>query len=227
MTIWIFLSGILAPALFWIGYFTYKDRLRPEPFTRMGIAYLLGIASAVACVFVLRGALPLLGLPYDPSPLIETDRLAYLLYSVGITGFWEEAFKFFPFVFIVLRFPSFDEKTDGILYASFIALGFATYENILYLPHMDGLELFGRAFASPLTHTIFASIWGYAVGSAHMRNRPRVPAAAIGLLLAGTCHGLFNFLTTSSELRVLGSLLILAVWIWQIRVLEREGEKKA
>ena len=130
MTVWIFLSGILAPALFWIAYFMYKDRLRPEPFTRMGISY---------------------------------------------------------------------------------------------LPHLEGFALFGRAFASPLTHTIFASIWGYTVGSAHIEGRGRIRAAVLGLILAGTCHGLFNFLTTSAGLRVLGSLLILAVWIWQIRVLEREA----
>jgi RsiW-degrading membrane proteinase PrsW (M82 family) len=134
-------------------------------------------------------------------------------------------FKFLPFGFIVLRFPSFDEKTDGILYASFIALGFATYENILYLPHLEGFELFGRAFASPLTHTIFSSIWGYRVGLAHMRGRSRVQAAVTGLILAGTCHGLFNFLTTSAELRVLGSLLILVVWIWRITILERSAKR--
>lgn len=224
MSVWIILSGILAPALFWVGYFYYKDRFRPEPFTRMGTAYLLGIASALGCVYALRLA-PLFGLPFDPSALLEGDRLSYLLYSVGITGMMEELFKFLPFGFIVLRFPSFDERTDGILYASFIALGFATYESILYLPHLEGLELFGRAFASPLTHTIFSSIWGYTVGLAYMRGRSRIRAAVIGLILAGTCHGLFNFLTTSAELRVLGSLLILAVWIWRIRILERSAKR--
>ncbi len=184
----------------------------------------LGIAAALGCVYALRLA-PLFGLPFDPSALLEGDRLSYLLYSVGITGMMEELFKFLPFGFIVLRFPSFDERTDGILYASFIALGFATYENILYLPHMEGFELFGRAFASPLTHTIFSSIWGYTVGLAYMRGRSRIRAAVIGLILAGTCHGLFNFLTTSAELRVLGSLLILAVWIWRIRILERSAKR--
>jgi RsiW-degrading membrane proteinase PrsW (M82 family) len=223
MSVWLILSGILAPALFWLGYFTYKDRFQPEPFTRMGTSYLLGIAAALACVFTLRLFLPPLGLPHDPSALMEGDRLSWLLYSVGITGMIEEMFKFLPFGLIVLRFPCFDERTDGIIYASFIALGFATYENILYLPHLEGFELFGRAFASPLTHTIFSSIWGYAVGSAYMQRRSQIRAALIGLALAGTCHGLFNFLTTSPGLRVLGSLLILVVWIWRIRFLERSA----
>ncbi len=221
MTVWIIISGIFTPALFWIGYFYTKDRYRPEPLIRIGVSYLLGIAAALACAHTLRLALPPLGLPYDPSALMEADRLSWLLYSVGITGIVEEMFKFLPFAFLVLRFPSFNERSDGVIYASFIALGFASYENILYLPTLEGFALFGRAFASPLTHTIFASIWGYAVGSAHMMNRSRVRAAVIGLILAGLCHGLFNYLTTSPGLRVLGSLLILGVWIWRIRFLER------
>ncbi|MGB2907612.1 MAG: PrsW family glutamic-type intramembrane protease [Candidatus Aminicenantaceae bacterium] len=225
MSVWLILSGILAPALFWLGYFTYKDRFQPEPLTRMGTSYMLGIAAALACAHTLRLILPILGLPDDPSALMEGDRLSWLLYSVGITGIVEEMFKFLPFAYIVLRFPSFDELSDGVIYASIIALGFASYENTLYLPYLEGFELFGRAFASPLTHTIFSSIWGYAVGSAHMQGRSQIRAALIGLALAGTCHGLFNFLTTSPELRVLSSILILAVWIWRIRFLERSADR--
>mgnify|MGYP000137356820 CR=1 FL=1 len=132
MSVWIILSGIAAPALFWIGYFVYKDRFQPEPLLRIGAAYLLGLAAAAACVYALR-VLPLIGLPYDPSALMESDRLGFLFYSVGITGLAEELFKFLPFWLFVIRFPSFDEKTDGILYACFIALGFASLENILIL----------------------------------------------------------------------------------------------
>lgn len=222
MSVWIILSGIAAPALFWIGYFIYKDRFKPEPLLRIGAAYLLGLAAAAACVYALR-ALPLFGLPYDPSALMESDRLGFLFYSVGITGLAEELFKFLPFLVFVIRFPSFDEKTDGILYACFIALGFASLENILILPHLEGFDLVGRAIASPLTHTIFSSIWGYAVGMAHISGRPLLRPALIGLFLAALCHGLFNFLTTSVVLHVFSALLILGVWIWRICFLERNA----
>jgi RsiW-degrading membrane proteinase PrsW (M82 family) len=219
MSPWILFSGILAPALFWASYFYAKDRFQPEPLTRIGTAYLLGIGSALLCVQALR-VLPFLHLPYDPSGWMEGNRLRFLLYSVGITGLAEEFFKFLPFRIFVLRFRCFDEKTDGILYASFIALGFSSLENILYLPHLSGLELFGRAFASPLTHTIFSSIWGYTVGVAHISGGSRGKAAALGLGLAALSHGLFNFFTTSASLRIGASLLILGIWVWRIRILE-------
>ncbi len=220
MNVWIGLSGILSPALFWMGYFYYKDRFQPEPLERIGAAYILGMAAALACLNALR-VLPQVGLPDDPSALMEGDRIGFLIYSLAVTGLVEEAFKVAPFFLFVLRFQCFDEATDGILYACFIALGFASVENIRYLPYLEGWELLGRAFASPLTHTIFSSLWGYSIGRAHMAGAPRFKAAAVGLSLAAVSHGLFNFFTASAALRFLSSLLILSIWIWRIRLLER------
>ncbi len=220
MTLWIFLSGILAPALFWIGYFYYKDRFKPEPFKYIGTAYILGIFSGFLC-FQFFKLLPLIGIPEDPSALMESHRIQFLGYSVGVIGVLEEAFKFLPFILIIMRFKSIDEKTDGIIYASTIALGFASFENLWYLRYMEGLEFLGRAFASPLTHTIFSSIWGYTCGMARILDKSLLRASLVGLLFAAVTHGLFDFLTTSSALRVISAVLILIIWIWRMRVLER------
>lgn len=224
MSIWIILSGIIAPAIFWLGYLYFKDRVQPEPFRTIGITYILGILSAIIAIQIFN-VLPLLRIPEDPSALMDTNRLQFLLYSIGIIGFIEECCKFLPFFFIVLRFKFFDEKVDGIIYASIIALGFASYENSRYLVYMEGLELFGRAFASPLTHAIFSSIWGYSVGVAWLKSRSILKASVLGVGLAALVHGLFNFFTTSPALRVGASILILIIWIWQIRVIEKLGHK--
>jgi RsiW-degrading membrane proteinase PrsW (M82 family) len=225
MTGWIVVSGIIAPAIFWMGYFYYKDRFQPEPLRRIGLAYLLGLATAYACLKFFE-LLPLVGIPYDPSGFMQSHRIQYLAYSIGVTGLFEELFKFIPFFIIVLHFKTFDEETDGIIYASTIALGFSSFENIGYLPYLEGFELFGRAFASPLTHTIFSSIWGYSVGMAKLKGRSLFSAALFGILLAAFCHGVFNFFTTSASLRIASSLLILAIWIWRIRILEKSIPEK-
>lgn len=220
MTFWIILSGIIAPAIFWICYFYYKDRFQPEPIRNLGISYLLGIATAFACI-KFYGLLPFVGLPDDFSALMNSHRIQFLLYSLGVTGVVEEFFKLLPFLFIITRFKAFDEKIDGIIYASMIALGFASFENISYLAYMDGLELVGRAFASPLTHTIFSSIWGYAIGVARIYKKSILTASLWSILLAAFIHGIFNFFTTSPALRLLSALVILLIWIWRIRILER------
>lgn len=222
MTVWIILSGIIAPAVFWSGYLYYKDRFQPEPIRNLGITYILGLIAAYACM-KFYGLLPLVGIPDDPSALMETQSLEYFFYSLGVIGLVEELFKFLPFLFIILRLKAFDETIDGIVYASTIALGFASFENIYYLKYLEGFELFGRAFASPLTHTIFSSIWGYTVGKARIHGKSLFKASLIGLSIAALVHGVFDFLTISPTLRIAASLIVLIIWIWRIRVMERSS----
>jgi len=222
MTLWIFLSAIIAPAIFWIFYFYYKDRFRPEPIVYLGLAYIFGILAAFACSRFYT-ILPLIGLPYDPSFMMESHRVQFLFYSIGVTGIVEEFFKFLPFLVIMATFKCFDEKIDGIVYASIIALGFASYENMGYLVYMSGFELFGRAITSPLTHTIFSSVWGYAVGNARIHKKSIFKASVTGLLLAAFFHGIFNFFTTSSVLRIFAVLVIFIIWVWRIRIMEKLG----
>jgi RsiW-degrading membrane proteinase PrsW (M82 family) len=230
MTLILILSGIIAPAFFWIGYFYYKDRFQPEPLINIGISYLLGFAAGFACIKSYN-LLILLGLPGDASLLMERHGLPFLLYCLGVVGLLEELLKFLPFILIVIRLKAFDERVDGIIYASVIALGFASYENLHYLPLLDGFPLFGRAIASPLTHTIFASIWGYFAGTACLVSKSASTpqncrgiiwkACIKGLLFASLFHGLFDFLTTSPTLRLLSTGIILGIWLWQINKIEK------
>jgi RsiW-degrading membrane proteinase PrsW (M82 family) len=183
------------------------------------------LVTAYGCV-KFYGLLPLIGIPEDPSALMESHGLQFFFYSLGVIGLIEEFFKFLPFILITLRLKAFDEIIDGIVYASTIALGFASFENIYYLAHLEGLELFGRAFASPLSHTIFSSIWGYTVGKARIQGKSMFKASLIGLLIAAAVHGIFDFFTISPPLRVVASLIILVIWIWRIRVMEKSSREK-
>jgi hypothetical protein len=64
------------------------------------------------------------------------------------------------------------------------------------------------------------------VGCAFLKKKNLILPALAGILLAGLCHGLFNFLTASSKLRFFGALLILGLWIWVIAKLEGQKRKK-
>jgi RsiW-degrading membrane proteinase PrsW (M82 family) len=239
MTVILIVSGIIAPALSWIGYFYYKDRSQPEPVLNIAVTYILGFAAAYVC-FKSYSLLPLLGLPEDASILMEEHGLPFLFYCLGVVGLLEELLKFLPFILIVVRFRAFDERVDGIIYASVIALGFASYENLHYLPLLDGFALFGRAIASPLTHTIFASIWGYSAGLAYLKYKSDKSgqarwrtwmASIIGLIIASLFHGIFDYLTTSPTLRIVSTAVILAIWVWQLRRIDKlnqedNGDKK-
>jgi RsiW-degrading membrane proteinase PrsW (M82 family) len=224
MSLGLVLSLIFVPAIFWIGYFYCHGRFKPEPLTLTAFTYLLGFLSGWLCLRFYAPLLSIPGITADPE-IVPGLNLLFLVYCVIAVGLVEEIFKFLPFL-IVMRFSDFNEEIDGIFYASACALGFASYENVHYLPGLAGFALFGRAIASPLSHIVFASVWGHMVGSARIRKKRFWPALFKGVGLAALLHGLFDFFTLSPLLRFLAALLILAVWLWRILILERLAERK-
>jgi RsiW-degrading membrane proteinase PrsW (M82 family) len=212
-------AGLLAPALFWIGYLYYNDRIHPEPFAPVGATYVLGIASGFVGLqaYVLAESF---GMP-EAFVLSETNRPAFFLYVVGFVGVVEELVKALPFFLVVLRFKHFDEIIDGIVYASVIALGYATYENILYLPYMDGPERWGRAIASPLVHLMFASVWGVAVARAHIERTSLLRATLPSVAIAAAVHGVYDFVSTDPVFAPAAALVIGVVWVWWMRTVRQ------
>jgi RsiW-degrading membrane proteinase PrsW (M82 family) len=217
-----FVTVILAPALFWLLYHRWKDRHRPEPVPAMVLAYVAGIGAGWIGLAV-YGWLYWIGLTADPYGLAESNVAGLLAYTVLIVGPVEELVKFLPFIVICARLPAFDEEIDGVVYASAVALGFASYENFQYMRFLEGVDLAARSIASPLMHAMFASVWGFAYGRARMRGDSMVLACAAGLALSALLHGLYDFLALSVSpwIRPTAALLILVIWIWRMRLFRR------
>lgn len=221
MTVLLIIAAIISPAVFWILYLRYKDRFRPEPLLMMGGAFLLGFFSSHMYLNFTQ-FLSGVGIPPDQSFFIFDGSFLSLVYLIFIVGFFEELFKLFPFIFVVKWFREFDERIDGIIYSSVVALGFAAYENLIYLPYISGSELIGRAIASPLTHSVFASLWGHYIGALIFNKTKNYKKVLAFFIFSFTLHGLYNYFSLSATLRILSSLLILLIWIWRIRVIENE-----
>ena len=213
---------LIAPALFWAAYHYYHDRHKPEPLHYLTLTYVLGIGTGYLGTLSYQG-LTYIDLDVDVFDLAEHNKLGLLLYSVFVIGVVEEVIKFLPFLFICIRLQHFDEPIDGIIYASFIALGFATYENYYYLQILHGVEAIGRAMASPMVHILFSSIWGYLYGRAIMRNKPLWPAALMGVSLAAMVHGLYDFaaLSLTMWVHIVPPIIMLLIWGWRMHLIKR------
>jgi RsiW-degrading membrane proteinase PrsW (M82 family) len=214
------IAPLLLPVLFWASYHYHKDRYLPEPVGHLLLSFFLGIAAAyLGKLFYV--SLDLVGLRFDALVLAETSMLALLAYAVLVIGVVEEIAKLIPFLLVVLRFKKFDEPIDGIIYASFIALGFATVENIGYLPLLTTAENMARGFAGPLVHIMFASIWGYHIGMTFIRGKSLLPTivAAVGVTIL--LHGIYDFVVLAFPAPALpiAAVLILAIWIWRMRLI--------
>lgn len=222
MTLKLLVFALLLPALFWAAWHYYRDRDRPEP-----LHVLLGLlAAGMAAAFAGRlayAALGLVGLRFDAVELAMNNRPALLLYATLVIGPVEELAKFLPFILIVPRLAAHDEERDGVIYASFVALGFSLVENFHYLPYLDGTEAVARGFAAPIVHILFASIWGYYVGRALLDGRPPWRAAAVSLAVSAVLHGMYDFFSLQFAFGMLplAALLILLVWAWRLLLFRR------
>jgi len=161
---------ILVPVTFWAVYHYHKDRHLPEPLLNLAVCFILGLGSAGLSKLMYLGLEPL-GLRYDAVALAAENRLGLLAFALLAIGPIEELAKMLPFVLIALRFKVFDEPLDGIIYASFIALGYAAAENVYYAEFLTPLEVAARGFASPVVHMLFASIWAHWITQAWLTGK--------------------------------------------------------
>jgi RsiW-degrading membrane proteinase PrsW (M82 family) len=208
---------ILLPVLFWAGYHYYKDRHQPEPILNLLFCFLLGIAASYLSKSMYI-ALETVNLRHDAYELAATNLWQLLAYSIFIIGGIEETAKLIPFLIFAIRFKAFDENLDGIIYASFIALGYAAMENFHYLQYLTQSEAMYRGFAGPLVHILFASVWGYQIGIARLAGRPLVLVSFVAVTIAAILHGFYDFIVIALPISALplSAALILAVWIWRL-----------
>jgi len=213
---------LLIPLAFWAAYHYYHDRHRPEPLGHLLLCILLGAAAA----YLSRGiywSLGLLGLRYDALALAAENLPGLFAYAVLGIGLTEELAKLIPFLVVVLRFHELDEPMDGIVYASFIALGYAVVENLHFLQFLEPGAAIARGFAGPLVHIVFASLWGYHIGCARVAGRSILKPALASFAAAALLHGIYDFIVLgfSETALLVAALLIVAAWLWRLRLIRR------
>jgi len=210
-----------APILFWAGYHYHKDRHLPEPLGHLFLAMILGVGSYFLGLLMYR-ALGLVGLRFDAFVLAENNPAGLFLYAIGVIGLIEELAKMAPFLLVVVRFREFDEPIDGIIYGSFIALGFAAVENWRYLPFLTGWEGLARGFAGPVVHMVFASIWSWWIGRALLAGKQLLPVVLGALAFTALLHGIYDFIVIAlPSLLPVSAALILGIWMWRLQLIRR------
>jgi len=213
----ILILPVILPVLFWAWYHYHKDRHLPEPPSHLAAAFLLGgVAFGLGKLMYI--GLGYLGLRFDAYLLADTNQLGLFLYALLAIGPIEELVKLIPFLLVIRHFPEFDEPIDGIIYASFIALGFATLENIQYLEFVTSGEALARGFAGPVIHMAFASIWGYYIGRACLRRERLMATILLALGATAILHGIYDYLVIALPRFALpaSALMVVGIWLWRM-----------
>ena len=184
----IFTGIILAfiPAAIWIVFFYRQDRLEPEPKSLVLTVFILGglLATAVG--------IPLVSL-YNLTGWLYDNFWINLLGAILVVGFSQEFLKYAAVRFSVFNSAEFDERIDGIIYATAAGLGFATVLNIVFVVSSGGVNLgMGaiRVVLTALAQASFAGVTGYFMGKEKFDHKQAwwMPA---GLILASVLNGVF------------------------------------
>lgn len=194
-----------------LGFYIYKkDNIEKEPKSLLLKTIISGILGGVI-VILLSIILKIPKYSYD-TPL-ET-----LFYSFILVSLIEEAIKFILFYLFCYKKKEFNYRYDGIVYASFLALGFATYENILYVfTTQDIITAIYRGVLTVPAHVFFAIFMGYYFGLAkhHRRynqEKKERKNLALAFLTPFVLHGFFDYaLLSKSSIGLMFFLLFIFV----------------
>jgi RsiW-degrading membrane proteinase PrsW (M82 family) len=174
-----------------LGAMYYVDRLdakRPEPRSSVRRVAMGGALMALPCM----GAEFILG----SSVQMPTVLTQIIFQAFVVAGCIEELGKLITVRLLIWDHPEFDERMDGIVYATRAGLGFALVENVWYLFRFaPDVQTFAymfavRALLAVPGHAIWAGYMGYF--AARRRFDKRGPGFLGGWLIAVFLHGSYD-----------------------------------
>lgn len=137
--------------------FIYKnDRKEKEPMALLMKLFVYGVIVSYPVSF----AEEIVSLPIDS--LTTKGSFPYaILTAFVVAALCEEVGKFIVMRYLVWKDRNFNCTFDGIAYAVFVSLGFATLENILYVAEGGISTALVRMFVSVPGHMCFGVFMGY------------------------------------------------------------------
>jgi len=196
----------LAPVFIIAFYIYFRDKYEKEPWSLLLKAMFLGVAIALPVIFV-EQVMSALG-----SGLTGIVKAGWKAFMVA--ALCEEAFKYLVLYLLIWKSKEFNEKFDGIVYATFISLGFAGIENILYVLDNGASTGLMRAFTAVPAHAIFGVCMGFFFGLAKFYPKQRKRFLYWSFLLPFILHGIYDFILMSGLSILLLLFVPFVIYMW-------------
>ncbi len=197
----------IVPGLLLMIYMYRQDKVEREPIGLLLLLLFGGVLSAVAS-FIFENIAE--SFAYR---IFEYAALVYYIFEAFIVaGLIEEGTKRLFLRLFSWKNINFNCSFDGIIYATFVSLGFATAENVLYVLSYGYSTGIVRALTSVPGHTAFGTIMGifyayakqaYNVGDKELYRKNMF----LSLVLPTLMHGLYDFCL------MMGSDLLMILWL--------------
>lgn len=145
--------------LMWFTY--YNDKIEKEPPYLLFILFLGGIICSIFSYFISSYINKVVFLNYNYNDLNFVQLLFKSFVSIALV---EEGLKWIVNFIVTWKNKNFNYMYDQIVYSSYVALGFAFFENIIYCLNFAKygyMPMILRAIISIPSHAVFGVIMGY------------------------------------------------------------------
>lgn len=192
----ILIAAAVVPAVFLLIKVYHADRLEPEPSGLLLSLILRGVFATVIAMVLEELGSALLGSVYAENSLPYN----VIMYFV-IVAFSEEGAKYILLRRRTWRSDSFNCQFDGVVYAVFVSLGFALWENLGYVAMYGLSTALVRAVTAVPGHACFGVFMGVWYGLAkRLHGQGRDGASklcrVLALLLPALLHGCYDFIAS-------------------------------
>lgn len=205
----IILFIISALPVFLIGLYIYKKDRDKEPGRLLTKLFLGGILSCFLTMFIsffLDSMAPFFSI--DPAILDPISLFISIFIGVALI---EESCKWIILYRFSYNNKAFDELYDMIVYAVFVSLGFAFFENMIYIYHAQQLVGQGlivgiiRAILSVPGHACFGVFMGYYLGLSKIAERNndlklKKHYVTLSIIIPVILHGIYDYCILSNYL---------------------------
>ena len=195
----ILIAAAVLPAIFLLVHVYRADKLEKEPAPLLISLVLYGIAATFIALVLERAGSFLLGLWFEEGS-VAYNAIMYF----GIVAFSEEGAKYFLLRRRTWHSAAFNCQFDGVVYAVFVALGFALWENISYVLMYGLSTALVRAVTAVPGHACFGVFMGAFYGMAKRYSNYGCEAQSkrcrhLAVLLPTVLHGFYDFIATSES----------------------------
>ena len=188
----VYVLAAVLPAVFLMRYIYRKDTVEKEPPSLLLSLVFMGVLAALAAMVLER-----IGEGILNRMVSQYSRWYVILLAFLVVGAAEEGCKLF---FLKRRSwwdPNFNYRFDGVVYAVFVSLGFAAFENILYVFRYGLSVVLPRALLAIPGHMGFAVFMGCFYGRAKLCEVYGDEAGKrgnlfLGWLSATVLHGIYD-----------------------------------
>lgn len=202
-----------------IAFFIYKaDKQEREPKRELLKAFLLGFVAIIITL--------LLSYLFKINTIDISSKNIFNVatYSFLAIGLIEEFSKWICTVLFLRKNKNFNYLFDGIVYATFVSLGFATIENILYTLAGGIFTGILRALTTVPAHAFFAITSGYFLSLA--KREIKISKIKSNLLLLYSLfipfllHGFYDFCLLMDSIILFNIYLIFVVCLYSFSFYE-------